>query len=306
MTLREDLPLSKSPSRPLTKKPAAARQIKSVAITHAERVLYPADKITKGEIAAYYNAVAERLAPHLADRPVSIVRAPESIEETFFQRHPLKGMETGIIPVQVDTETYMALDGAIGLRIAAQFGAIELHGWMSRIASLDAPDRMIFDLDPDEGLAFAEVKRAAADIAKNLLEVGLKSWPLLSGGKGVHIVIPLDGAGDYAETDPFAKALAQTLASREPKRFVATASKQRRKGRIFVDWLRNKKSATAILPWSLRARPGAPVAMPVSWEELAEIKSAAAFDIKTAVARKDPWSEFFKTKQALPSAAFDL
>ena len=116
---------------------------------------------------------------------------------------------------------------------------------------------MVFDLDPDEGLAFAEVKRAATDIAKVLQDIGLKSWPLLSGGKGVHVVIPLDGSHDYAQTEPFAKAFAQALAAHEPNRFVATMSKQRRKGRIFVDWLRNKKSATAILPWSLRARPGA-------------------------------------------------
>jgi bifunctional non-homologous end joining protein LigD len=174
---------------------------------------------------------------------------------------------------------------------------------MSRIDALDAPDRMVFDLDPDEDLAFSEVRRAAADIAKALRDLGLKSWPLLSGGKGVHVVVPLDGSRDYAETEPFAKGFAQALAAHDPRRFVANMSKQRRKGRIFVDWLRNKKSATAILPWSLRARPGARVATPVTWEELEAIEKASAFDIKSALKRRDPWREFFKTRQALPDGA---
>ncbi len=294
LALREDLPVK-------TARPAP----QASAITHADRIVYPADGVTKGEIAAYYEAVAERLAPHLADRPLSIVRAPETIAETFFQRHPLRGMEAGIVPVEVGSETYMALDGALGLHTAAQFGAIELHGWMSRIGALDAPDRMVFDLDPDEGLPFEEVKRAAADIARALNEIGLKSWPLLSGGKGVHVVIPLDGGADYEETEPFAKGFAQALAAHQPQRFVATMSKQRRKGRIFVDWLRNKKSATAILPWSLRARPGAAVATPLTWEKLAQAKSAAAFDIRTALKLRDPWRGFFASKQRLPRGAIN-
>jgi bifunctional non-homologous end joining protein LigD len=256
--------------------------------------------VTKGEIAAYYDAVAERMAPHLRDRPLSIVRAPETITETFFQRHPLPGMKTGIVPVESEGETYMALDGAVGLHTAAQFGAIELHGWMSTSADIDSPDRMVFDLDPDEDLDFSEVKRAATDIAKALRQMGLKSWPMISGGKGVHVVIPLDGSATYAETEPFAKGFAQALATHDPARFVATMSKQRRKGRIFVDWLRNKKTATAILPWSLRARPGAHVATPLSWDALAKVKSARAYDIRTALKLKDPWKGFFATPQSLP------
>jgi bifunctional non-homologous end joining protein LigD len=285
LALREDLPVT-------AQKP----------ITHADRVVYPQDGVTKGEIAAYYEKVAERMAPHLQGRPLSIVRAPESIAETFFQRHPLRGMEAGVLPVEIDGETYMALDGALGLHTAAQFGAIELHGWMSTTDALDAPDRMVFDLDPDEGLDFAEVKRAAVDISKALAELGLKSWPMISGGKGVHVVIPLDGETAYAQTEPFAKGFAQALAAHDPKRFVATMSKQRRKGRIFVDWLRNKKTATAILPWSLRARPGAHVAVPLTWAALERVKSARAYDIKTALKLKDPWGEFFATRQRLPKA----
>jgi bifunctional non-homologous end joining protein LigD len=292
--LREDLPVTREP------KPSKAKPQKTIAVTHADRVVYPDCGVTKGEIADYYSAVAGRLAPHLTGRPVSIVRAPETIAETFFQRHPLRGMEAGVMPVEVGDETYMALDGATGLATAAQFGAIELHGWMSRLDALDRPDRMVFDLDPDAELDFAEVVRAAQDIARALREFDLKSWPLLSGGKGVHVVLPLDGAAEYAGTEAFAKGFAQALAAHEPRRFVATMSKQRRKGRIFVDWLRNKKSATAILPWSLRARPGAPVATPLAWDELALMKSAAAFDIRSALKRSDPWRGFFTTRQRLP------
>ena len=295
LALREDLPVTISPARP---KPAKAKP--AGPITHAERIVYPDSGVTKGEIAAYYEAVADRIGPHLRNRPLSIVRAPETIAETFFQRHPLRGMETGVIPVEVDGETYLSLDGPLGLHTAAQFGAIELHGWMSTTEALDAPDRMVFDLDPDEGLDFAEVKRAAADIAKALREIGLESWPMISGGKGVHVVAPLDGTASYDETEPFAKGFAQALASHDPKRFVATMSKQRRKGRIFVDWLRNKKTATAILPWSLRARPGAPAAIPLTWAALAKAKAANLYNVKTALKLKDPWTEFFTTKQTLP------
>ena len=304
LALREDLAMSPEPeAKPAKPQPAKAKPQKAVAVTHAERVVYPDCGVTKGEIAAYYSAVADRMAPHLKQRPVSIVRAPENIAETFFQRHPLRGMETGVAPIEVGAETYMALEGALGLATAAQFGAIELHGWMSRVDAIDRPDRMVFDLDPDEGLPFAEVVRAAQDISRALRELGLKTWPLLSGGKGVHVVLPLDGSAEYEETEAFAKGFAQALAAHEPQRFVATMSKQRRKGRIFVDWLRNKKSSTAILPWSLRARPGAHVATPVSWDELAKIKSAAAFDIHSALKRKDPWRGFFSSSQRLPGGA---
>jgi bifunctional non-homologous end joining protein LigD len=297
LALREDLPMSPAPKRAAAKKPPA--------ITHADRVVYPDCGVTKGQIAEYYAAVAERLAPHIEGRPLSLVRAPDTIAETFFQRHPLKGMTAGVAPVEIGDETYMTLDGATGLATAAQFGAIELHGWMSLIGALDSPDRMVFDLDPDEGLPFADVVRAAQDIAKGLAELGLQSWPMLSGGKGVHVVLPLDGTADYAETEAFAKGFAQALAAHDPSRFVANMSKERRKGRIFVDWLRNKKSSTAVMPWSLRARPGAHVATPLSWDELAKAKSAAAFDIRSAQKRKDPWNKFFSTRQKPPKFAPD-
>lgn len=283
---------------------ASGEAPKLTRITHASRVVYPQDNVTKGEIAAYYDAVAPRMAPHLADRPISLLRAPENIGELFFQRHPLKGMSKGILKVEDEGgEPYIALDGALGLHTAAQFGAIEIHGWMSLASDLDRPDRMVFDLDPDEELSFREVRKAAADIRDHLAAIGLKSWPLVTGGKGVHVVLPLDRSLAYAETEVFAAGFARGLARQEPKRFVANMSKRRREGRIFIDWLRNKKTATAILPWSLRARQGATVATPLSWEALESVESASAFDIRSALDVSDEWRGFFRTGQTIPAGA---
>jgi bifunctional non-homologous end joining protein LigD len=283
------------------------KQLKLPRITHASRVVYPADKITKGEIAAYYDAVAPRMVPHLTDRPISLLRAPENIDDLFFQRHPLKGMSKGILKVADDGDApYLALDGASGLHTAAQFGAIEIHGWMSLASDIDRPDRMVFDLDPDEDLPFAQVRKAATDIRDHLAAIGLSSWPMVTGGKGVHVVLPLDRSLPYAQTEVFAAGFARGLAQQEPKRFVATMSKRRRAGRIFVDWLRNKKTATAILPWSLRARPGAPVATPLSWKALAAVDSASAFDIRTALQATDEWADFFATAQTIAPAALSF
>ncbi|WP_330082917.1 DNA ligase D [Methylocystis iwaonis] len=289
-----------------TKAPAQQEPPKLSRITHASRVVFPADGITKGEIAAYYDAVAPRMAPHLADRPISLLRAPETVEELFFQRHPLKGMSKGILTVENEDEPYIALDGALGLHTAAQFGAIEIHGWMSLASDLDRPDRMVFDLDPDEDLPFRDTCKAAADIRDYLKAIGLSSWPLLTGGKGIHIVLPLDRSLTYADTEVFAAGFARGLARQEPQRFVATMSKRRRAGRIFIDWLRNKKSATAILPWSLRARPGATVAAPLSWKTLTDVDSASDFDIKSALGLKDEWRGFFETRQTIAPAALSF
>ncbi|HPG04448.1 MAG TPA: non-homologous end-joining DNA ligase, partial [Rhodoblastus sp.] len=309
LALREDLPVPKTKPKSSPAKPAKpAHEIaKPLAITHPDRVVYPEDGVTKGEIAAYYDAVADRILRHLKDRPLSIVRAPDNIGETFFQRHPLKGMSRGIVEIpQPGDDSYMALDGALGLRTAAQFGAIELHGWMSRLDRIDNPDRMVFDLDPDEAVSFAEVKKAARDIAQHLDAIGLKSWPMISGGKGVHVVVPLDRSLAFDDTEIFADGFARGLAEQTPQQFVANMSKAKRRGKIFVDWLRNKKTATAILPWSLRARKGATVATPLSWAQLARVKSAAAYTIKTAPKRDDPWDDFFSTKQTIPPAALDF
>lgn len=270
-------------------------------ITHPERIVFPGRGVTKGDVAAYYDAVADRIAPHLADRPLSLLRAPEGLDgETFFQRHPLKGMTRGVRTFDVEGKTYFALAGAEGLRAAAQFGAIELHGWTSRRDALDKPDRLIFDLDPDAAQGFDAVKAAARLIAERLAALNLKSWPLLTGGKGVHVVVPLDRSRGYAEITPFARGFARALAREAPDRFVASMSKAARQGRIFIDWLRNAPGASAILPWSLRARSGASVAVPVGWDTLDGVATADAIDIFAAAGEPDDWAGFFETRQTIP------
>ena len=304
---REEVLMSKPPSPSMPKVRPAPPGAELSPITHADRVVFPQDGVTKGDVAAHYERVAARMSPHLQNRIVSLIRAPETIEaEMFFQRHPLKGMTAGVVSVDVGDETYMALNGAEGLHTAAQFGAIEIHGWMSRLATPDHPDRMIFDLDPDPKVDFAAVKTAAKDIAAGLDAIGVRTWPLVTGGKGIHVVAPLDGALTTEEVEEFAHHFAGGLARQEPQRFVATMSKARREGRIFIDWMRNKRAATAILPWSLRARPGAPVATPVSWSALARLTSAAAFSIKSKLKPDDGWKGFFETRQTIPRAALDF
>jgi bifunctional non-homologous end joining protein LigD len=276
-------------------------------ITHGERVVYPEVGVTKAEVAAYYLTVADRLLPHLADRPVSLVRAPEGLaSEIFFQRHPLPGMTRGIKRVRDPRggpRDYLLIEGIEGLMTAAQFGVLEFHGWGAQVPRLDRVDRIIFDLDPDEGVAFDDVKAAALQVKKLLEAVELKSFALVSGGKGVHVVAPLDGTQDWDQIGDFTGGIARGLAEADPSRFLAVASKARRKDKIFVDWLRNRWTATAILPWSLRARPKATVAMPVSWKELEAIQSADSFTVANAPARRDPWRGFFTTRQSIPEAA---
>lgn len=293
-----------SPNKPGSREEAPLLGDPPSAITHAERVVYPDCGVTKGDIARYYEAAAARMAPHLETRLVSLVRAPENIEaELFYQRHPIKGATDGVIPVETNGETYMALRGAEGLRTAAQFGALEIHGWMARYDQIETPDRMVFDLDPAEDVGFSEVRGAALAVRDRLQALGLRSFPMITGGKGVHVTLPLDRALTWSDTEIFAAGFAQSLAHEEPQRFVATMSKKLRQGRIFIDWLRNARAATAILPWSLRARPGAPVAVPLTWESLAATESAKAFTLKTALDAPDAWPDFFSTPQTIAAEA---
>jgi len=157
--------------------------------------------------------------------------------------------------------------------------SIEFHGWGSMVEDVERPDRMVFDLDPDEGLDFDEVKRAARDIRRRLSDIGLVSFAMLSGGKGVHVIVPLTPGHDWDAHKGFSLRFAEALSTLEPERFVATMSKAKRKGKIFIDYLRNQRGSTAILPYSARARPGAPVAVPVGWDELEKVESAHPFDI---------------------------
>lgn len=278
-------------------------------ITHPDRVVFPEAKVTKLDVASYYVAVADRILPHLKNRPVSFLRAPEGVAgETFFQRHLLKGMKGGIAEIpdpEKEHADYVAIEGVEGLVTAAQFGVVELHGWGATVPRLQSPDRVVFDLDPDPSVKFEAVREAALQLRRILSSIELKSVPLLSGGKGVHVIVPLDRTQDWDTISEFAAGLARGLAEADPARYVAEASKAKRRGRIYIDWLRNRLGASAIVPWSLRARPGATVAVPVSWPELERSRSASPFDIAAALKRRDPWRNFFGTRQKIPKGVLD-
>jgi bifunctional non-homologous end joining protein LigD len=285
--LRADKPAKAvRPERPAPapSPPLAAK----VAISSRERVIFPGSGQTKGDLADYYAAIAPLMLPFLGHRPISLVRCPQGrAKKCFFQKHDSGSLGEAVrhVPIREKdggTEDYLYLDTAEGLLQCVQMGTIEFHAWGARAEAVAQPDRMIFDLDPDEGLDFAEVKRAAADIRAQLADIGLVSFALLSGGKGVHVVVPLTPGHDWETHKDFARRFSEALAQAQPERFTATMSKAKRRGRIFIDWLRNQRGATAVVPYSARAREGAPVAVPIAWEELDGMDTAHPFGIGDA------------------------
>lgn len=274
--------------KPEVAAPPPEASAKAIAITHPDRVLFSETGATKGDLAAYYETIAPLMLPFAANRPLSLVRCPQGRgKQCFFQKHDsgTLGEHVAHIPITEKdgaAEDYLYLSDAAGLRACVQMGTIEFHAWGSTVRAVEWPDRMVFDLDPDEGLDFAEVRRAAVDIRRHLSEMGLVSFALLSGGKGVHVIVPLTPGHDWQTHKDFSRRFAQALAAVEPERFIATMSKAKRRGRIFIDYLRNQRGSTAIIPYSARARPGGPVAVPASWEELTEAADAHPFAITDA------------------------
>ncbi|SFQ97291.1 DNA ligase D [Poseidonocella sedimentorum] len=261
------------------------RTIAGVRISSPGRTVYPGAGLTKGAVAEHYARVADRMLDHVADRPLALLRCPQGIEgECFFQKHAGKGFPDGIktLPIEEkdgDTADYMYAATREGLLGAAQMGTLEVHIWGARRDRIERPERLVFDLDPDEGLGFDAVKRAAEELRAGLEACGLEAAPMVTGGKGVHVIVPLRRISGWETVKVFAKTFATVLAERHPERYTASISKAKRKGRIFIDWLRNERGATAIAPYSLRARPGAAVAVPVTWAELSELDRPDGFHV---------------------------
>ncbi len=283
--LRSDKPAEEvKPEQPVAAQVATA----AVEISSRDRVIFPDSGQTKGALADYYEAVADIMLPFAARRPVSLVRCPQGrSKKCFFQKHDNGGLGDAVCTVSIREkdgghEDYIYLDDARGLLQCVQMGTIEFHGWGSRTGAIESPDRMVFDLDPDEGLDFGDVKQAARDIRARLSDIGLVSFAMLSGGKGVHVVVPLTGDHSWELHKDFSRRFAEALSIAEPDRFTANMSKAKRKGRIFIDWLRNQRGSTAVLPYSARARSGAPVAVPIAWNELKDMDDAKPFRIDDA------------------------
>lgn len=286
--------------------------VAGVRLTHPDRVLYPGTGLTKRGLAHYYTLVAPRILPHLAGRPLSLVRCPNGQDQPcFFQRHHSDGLPAPLRPLPPaldgDDKPLMFIEDLGGLIALVQLGVLEIHPWGSRIEAIDRPDRLIFDLDPDPTLPFERVADAARDLRERLQQCGLRSFVQLTGGKGLHVVVPLTPRAGWAEVKGFAHALARRMAADQPRRYVATMAKEARTGRLYIDYLRNDRGATAIAPYSTRARPGAPVAVPLAWTELVDIAVAAPFTVETLPRRlqhlaDDPWAGLADTDQTLPDA----
>lgn len=279
-----------------------------VRLTSPSRVVFPGQGITKADLVAYYEAVAEVMLPHIKDRPLSLVRCPQGrAKYCFFQKHDTGGFpdeikSTSITEKDGDSQHYFYVDDLAGLIAGTQMNTLEWHIWGSRRQSVEKPDRLVFDIDPDEGLGFDAVITAAQEIAARLTDKKLKSYPMVSGGKGIHVIVPLKPEIEWPEVKEFCKTFAQNLADDEPDRFTANMSKAKRKGRLFLDYLRNERGSTAISPWSARSRENAPVAVPVSWDEVKTLKGANLFSLDAAASRaksENPWPDYFKTKQSL-------
>ncbi|MBC9033365.1 DNA ligase D [Sphingomonas sp. JC676] len=268
--------------------PQPEAPVSSIKISSRERVIYPESGLTKGDLADYYAAVAPIALRWVGNRPISLVRCPQGrAKQCFFQKHDAGSFGEQVHHVDVrekdgSVEPYLYVDDADGMLACVQMGTIEFHGWGSLVADIEKPDRLVFDLDPDEGLDFEVVKKAAVDLKDHLADIGLTSWPLLSGGKGVHVVVPLIPKAEWPEARSFCERFARALAQAEPDRFTANLKKLNRKGKIFIDYLRNQRGSTAVLPYVARAREGAPVAAPVTWTELRDIDSAKRFTIRDA------------------------
>jgi bifunctional non-homologous end joining protein LigD len=298
----------------LMKKPADGKdgdaRVMGVRLSSPDKVLWPETGATKLTLAEHYAAHADHILPYLKDRPLSLVRCPEGRDgQRFFQKHrgdstPDEIATVDIVEKNGDKSPYLMIRDAPGLVAAAQISALELHIWGARSDRIDSPERIVFDLDPDEGLAFTDVREAAVEVRDVLASVGLDSFAMLTGGKGVHVVAPIVRRREWDEIKPFARSFAETLAKTSPDRYVAQASKAKREGRIFIDWLRNERGSTAVAPYSPRAREGAPVATPVTWDELKRSDTAARYMLATigkrlASLRADPWEGYFDTRQSI-------
>ena len=304
-----DLPANRTD----TVKPSEKKRGKKpdATISSPTKVLFPGEGITKQDVADYYAAVMPRLLPEIVDRPLSVIRCPGGIEGScFFQKHHSAGVE-GVDVVQIEekdgaSDDYLVVHDAAAAMALVQANTLEFHPWGAKADDPDRADRLVFDLDPGPGVAWSEVRAAARLIRRLLALIDIECFLRTSGGKGLHVVVPLQPTVAWDIAKPFAHAFAESMARLHPDRFVATSTKSRRNGRIFVDYLRNGRGATSVASYSLRARPGAPVAMPIAWEELSRVAGGDAFVLGAALLRRiarrpDPWDGIDKISQRLPT-----
>jgi len=308
--LRED----KAAGAVVREEPKAVEQVENVfagvTLTNPDRVLYPGEGVTKRAVASYYTTVGELVLPHLADRPTTLVRCPEGIGKAcFYQKHVGFGVPKTVRVIRIQEKTkvgeYIVVDDLKMLISLVQLGVLEVHTWNARADRLEQPDRLIFDLDPDPAVGWEGVVEAARNVRERLERLGLESFLKTTGGKGLHVVVPITRGPDWDDCVLFSRALAEAIEADEPDKYVTTMAKAKRKGKVFLDYLRNARGSTAVAAYSTRARPGAPVSVPIAWEELdepslrADAWTVATLGPRLASLKKDPWADYGRTRQRL-------
>jgi bifunctional non-homologous end joining protein LigD len=286
-------------------------ELAGVRLTSPDKILYAEQGITKRDLAEYYMAVAERMLPHIARRPITLVRCPAGRQKKcFYQRHVGSGVPPELNSVEIkgfeDSGAYLYITRPEALVALVQMSTLEIHPWGALVDRPERPDRVIFDLDPGEGVGFADVVAAAHEVRGALDSIGLVSFAKTTGGKGLHVVVPIERRHEWREVKAFAKRVAEAMSAARPERYLPRISKAERRGRIFIDYLRNDPTSTAIAPYSTRARAGAPVAMPLAWKEVTASLDPAAFDVRTVprlVERPDPWAGIGDVRQRLVQTA---
>lgn len=311
IAVRDDKPakhVKRERVNPTTAAETAMPEVSGVVISNPGRVVFPGVGLTKLDAATFIERVAKRMLPHVAGRPLTFVRCPEGIaDECFYQKH-----WTGQVPATLDTipirqgggeiRRYVVVHDVPGLVTLVQWGILEIHLWGSRADAVEKPDRVTFDLDPGDGVSWAEMRDAARSVRTLLESAGLESWLKTSGGKGLHVVVPLTRRSAWEEASDFARAVAERLAAEAPSRFVSVASKAQRPGKVFVDWLRNTRGATSVAPWSMRARPGAGVSVPIPWSTLGRVRAGDHYTVQSVMKGKlpaDAWSDIDQPRQQL-------
>jgi bifunctional non-homologous end joining protein LigD len=291
---------------------AAAVDVAGVALSHPDKLYFPEAGISKRDLAEYYVGVSARLLPHLAGRPLSVVRCPDGwTRQCFFQRHADGGAGPAVtrlhVPAKEGSAVCPSAGSAAALAALVQWGVVELHPWSSRTPRFDRPDRLIFDLDPDEAIGWEEVVAAVTRLRDLLAQMKLVGFLKTTGGKGLHVVLPIRATLTWDDAKAFTRGVARTLSREFPDRYTASAAKARRSGKVFIDYLRNAAGATAIAPYSVRARANAPVSTPIGWDELAADVRFSHFNLRNlaqhlATQRTDPWDGFAATRQTITAA----
>ncbi len=280
-------------------------------MSNPNKVLYPEQGLTKRALAEYYASVASLVLPHISGRPLTLLRCPSGRHrDCFFQKHfenhAPAHIRTARIPEAERTRTYGMVDSPDGLIALVQLGCLELHVWNSRVERPEQPDLMVFDLDPGPGEPWRLVVDGARLVRQCLRELGLRAWVKASGSKGLHVVVPLAGGVGWDELLRFSGAVAEDRSRRHHALFVADVNPTRRKGRIYLDYLRNSRGTSTVAPYSTRAEPGAPISAPVAWDALEELPSAASFTVETLLKQRnrgaDPWGDLWSAPCRLAKA----